>query len=95
MCLPVARKLALIVRPAIVAGGRKTFVWSDYSAIEARIPPWLTVSPDAERVLDIFRANDVDLDAAGYLQGRSRRHPAQGAGRDCRGRSDRSGTSPP
>jgi DNA polymerase len=36
------------------------FVWSDWSAIEARIPPWLTVSDDAERVLNIFRANDRD-----------------------------------
>jgi DNA polymerase len=58
--VPVARKLALIVRPAIVASAEKTFVWSDWSAIEARIPPWLTASPDAERVLDIFRANDAD-----------------------------------
>ena len=32
----------------------------DYSAIEARIDPWLAMSPDADRVLDIFRANDAD-----------------------------------
>jgi DNA polymerase len=36
------------------------FVWSDWSAIEARITPWLAASSDAERVLDIFRANDRD-----------------------------------
>ena len=36
------------------------FVWSDWSAIEARITPWLAASPGAERVLDIFRANDRD-----------------------------------
>jgi DNA polymerase len=30
------------------------------SSVEARIPPWLANSPDAERVLDIFRANDAD-----------------------------------
>jgi DNA polymerase len=58
--VPVARKLALLVRPAIVAASAKRFVWSDYSAVEARIPPWLANSPDAERVLDIFRANDAD-----------------------------------
>jgi len=58
--VPVARKLALIVRPALVAAPGKTFVWSDWSAIEARITPWLANSPDAERVLDIFRANDRD-----------------------------------
>ena len=38
----------------------KLFVWSDWSAIEARITPWLAASPDAEKVLDIFRANDAD-----------------------------------
>jgi DNA polymerase len=58
--VPVARKLALLVRPAIIAGPKKLFVWSDWSAIEARVTPWLANSPDAERVLDIFRANDRD-----------------------------------
>ena len=58
--VPPARKLALIVRPALIAGPGKVFVWSDWSAIEARITPWLAASPDAERVLDIFRANDRD-----------------------------------
>jgi DNA polymerase len=58
--VPVARKLALLVRPAIIALPPKRFVWSDYSAIEARIPPWLANSPDGDRVLDIFRANDAD-----------------------------------
>ena len=58
--VPVTRKLALLVRPAIVAAPGKVFVWSDWSAIEARITPWLAASPDAERVLDIFRANDAD-----------------------------------
>jgi DNA polymerase len=58
--VPVARKLALLVRPALIAGPGKLFVWSDWSAIEARITPWLANSPDAERVLDIFRANDRD-----------------------------------
>ena len=36
------------------------FVWSDWSAIEARITPWLAASPGADKVLDIFRANDRD-----------------------------------
>jgi DNA polymerase len=58
--VPVARKLALLVRPALVAEPKKLFVWPDWSAIEARITPWLADSPDAERVLDIFRANDRD-----------------------------------
>src|SRR6516164_2661818 len=58
--MPAARKLALIVRPALIAEPGKLFVWSDWSAIEARITPWLAASEDAERVLDIFRANDRD-----------------------------------
>jgi DNA polymerase bacteriophage-type len=58
--MPVARKLALIVRPALVAGPVKVFVWSDFSMVEARVNPWLAVSPDAERVLDVFRVNDAD-----------------------------------
>jgi DNA polymerase bacteriophage-type len=58
--MPPARKLALVVRPAFVATAGAVFVWSDWSAIEARINPWLAASPDGERVLDIFRANDAD-----------------------------------
>ena len=58
--MPAARKLALIVRPALIAEPGKLLVWSDWSAIEARITPWLAASEGAERVLDIFRANDRD-----------------------------------
>jgi DNA polymerase len=58
--MPPARKLALLVRPALVAESGKMFVWSDYSMVEARVNPWLAASSDAERVLDIFRANDAD-----------------------------------
>ena len=46
--VPVARKLALLVRPALVAGPGKVFVWSDWSAIEARITPWLAASDGAD-----------------------------------------------
>jgi DNA polymerase len=58
--VPAARKLALLVRPALIAEPGKVFVWSDLSAIEARITPWLAASESAERILDIFRANDRD-----------------------------------
>jgi len=58
--MPAARKLALIVRPALVAGPGKLLVWSDWSAIEARITPWLPASEGAQQVLDIFRASDRD-----------------------------------
>jgi DNA polymerase len=58
--VPAARKLALIVRPALVAEPGKLFVWSDWNAIEARATPWLAASEGAERVLDSFHANDRD-----------------------------------
>jgi DNA polymerase len=58
--VPVARKLALLVRPALIAGPGKVFVWSDWSAIEARITPWLAASESAEAILNIYRANDCD-----------------------------------
>jgi DNA polymerase len=61
--VPAARKLALLVRPALIARpGKvlKVFTWSDWSAIEARVAPWLAASPEADVVLDIFRANDRD-----------------------------------
>jgi DNA polymerase bacteriophage-type len=58
--MPVARKLALLIRPALVAAPGKVFVLSDFSMVEARVNPWLANSPDAERVLDVFRAHDAD-----------------------------------
>jgi DNA polymerase len=58
--VPAARKLALLVRPAIIAEPGKVLVWSDWSAIEARITPRLAASAGAEKVLDIFRAHDRD-----------------------------------
>ena len=58
--VPVARKLALLVRPALVAAPGKVLVWGDWSAVEARITPWLAASAGGETVLDIFRANDRD-----------------------------------
>src|SRR6516165_4328367 len=45
--MPAARKLALLVRPAIAARPGKLFVWSDWSTIEVRIMAWLAASADA------------------------------------------------
>ncbi len=58
--VPPARKLALIVRPSLVAGLGKVFVWGDWNAIEARKTPWLAASEGAEKVLDIFRVSDCN-----------------------------------
>lgn len=57
---PPSRKLSLLVRPVFVARKGKTYVWCDWSAIEARVLPWLAASRGAEAVLDVFRANDAD-----------------------------------
>lgn len=58
---PVSRKLALLIRPSLVAGPGKVFVWSDWSQIEARVLPWLAGDDDgALKRLQIFR--DVDAD---------------------------------
>lgn len=57
---PVGKSLGMLIRPAFIAGPGKTLVWGDWSAIEARVLPWLAASPGAEKVLDIFRTNDAD-----------------------------------
>ena len=58
---PVARKLALLIRPAFVSHETNTFVWSDWSNIEARIVPWLAdYLPGAAARVQIFR--DIDAD---------------------------------
>lgn len=57
---PPSRKLSLLIRPALVARPGKVLVWCDWSAIEARVLPWLAGSRSAEKVLDVFRTNDKD-----------------------------------
>ena len=57
---PVGRTLSRLIRPTICAEPGKVLVWGDWSAIEARVLPWLAGSPGAEEVLDAFRENDAD-----------------------------------
>lgn len=57
---PIGKTLGMVIRPAFVAPKGRTFVWGDWSAIEARVLPWLAASPGAEKVLDVFRTNDAD-----------------------------------
>lgn len=57
----VTAVLSRAIRPTFIAPKRRKFVWGDWSAIEARVNPWLAKSRDAERsVLDPFRASDAD-----------------------------------
>lgn len=57
---PVGRTLSRLIRPAITAPDDKMLVWGDWSAIEARVLPWLAASPSADEVLNTFRRNDAD-----------------------------------
>lgn len=57
---PVGRTLSRLIRPAFVAPEGKTFVWCDWSAIEARVLPWLAGSEGGDEVVEVFRRNDAD-----------------------------------
>ena len=57
---PVGRTLSRLIRPSITAPEGYELVWGDWSAIEARVLPWLAKSEKAERVLDTFRTNDAN-----------------------------------
>ena len=69
--ISVMDTLAKLLRPAIIPEEGHSFVVSDWSAIEARVLPWLSDSAGGEKVLDIFRdgrdiyvetANDMKMD---------------------------------
>lgn len=58
---PVAAVLAKLIRPTIVAPEGKKLIWADYSAVEARVNPWLAGTRDADQaVLEPFRQMDSD-----------------------------------
>lgn len=58
---PVSSVLSKLIRPSIVAPEKKLLVWGDWSAIEARVTPWLAGTRDAdEAVLEPFRISDAD-----------------------------------
>ena len=57
--LPLQRVLSRLLRSTLVAADGHDFVWADWSAIEARVLPWLAGSRGGERVLDVFRAFDA------------------------------------
>lgn len=46
--------LSRTLRPSIIAPPGKILVWRDWSAIEARVLPWLSADNSASEVLDVF-----------------------------------------
>ena len=58
---PVSQTLSKILRPTVIAPKGRMLVWADYSAVEARVNPWLAGSRDADAaVLEPFRLMDAD-----------------------------------
>lgn len=58
---PVAAVLAKLIRPTIIAPPGKKLIWADYSAVEARVNPWLAGTREADQaVLEPFRQMDSD-----------------------------------
>jgi DNA polymerase bacteriophage-type len=56
--ITVNRGLSLSIRPGIMADEGNCLTWCDLSAIEARVLPWLANDPEAEEILDLFRAGE-------------------------------------
>lgn len=57
---PVAKKLALTVRPAVMAPWGKTLIKCDYSQVEARMLAFLSADKAALPILDAFARSDAD-----------------------------------
>lgn len=47
-----------MLRPALIAAPGQVLVTADWSAIEARVNPWLSNSPEGEAKLDLFRTGE-------------------------------------
>lgn len=54
------KPLSQMIRPAIAAPEGKTLLWGDWSAIEARVLPWLADTHGSREVLDVFFSSDAD-----------------------------------
>jgi DNA polymerase len=62
---PVMDTLAKLLRPAIIPEAGHKFVVGDWSAIEARMLPWLADTPQSHKMLGVFReGRDVYVETA-------------------------------
>ena len=59
-----------MLRPSLIPAKGKKFVVADWSAVEARVTPWASAQPQAQDVLDVFRAGrDIYIrEAAGIYK---------------------------
>lgn len=63
--IPVMEALSKMLRPAIIPDEGKTLVVGDWSAIEARVLPWLSDSRGGDSVLEVFRSGkDIYMETA-------------------------------
>lgn len=68
----VNQALSQVLRAAFVAATGCMLVWGDWSAIEARMLPWLTADEAAERVLEAYRNNeDLYIKEAAGIYGKA------------------------
>lgn len=57
-----------MLRPVIMASSGRKLVAFDWSAIEARVTPWCSADPIAERTLDVFRSGkDIYVSTAAAM----------------------------
>lgn len=71
--LSVMDTLAKMLRPAIIPADGHSFVVGDWSAIEARVLPWLSKSSGGEAVLDVFReGRDIYMETATSMKFKDR-----------------------
>ena len=70
MGMPINEAASLLLRPMFVSDTDGMLVWSDWSAIEARVLPWLSADPRAEETLDVFRkGGDIYIREAAGIYG--------------------------
>lgn len=68
--MTVNQALSRVIRTAFLAEVGHVLVWGDWSAIEARMLPWLSGDEAAERVLDAYRENkDLYIEEAAGIYG--------------------------
>lgn len=64
----VGRALSRLIRPALIAPKGQTLVWCDWSNIEARVNPWLSMSRSGDAKLTVFKRADAHPELPGVYE---------------------------